>query len=233
MLSSSLIDSMTKNDFVILGDLGSNSAELAAVCEESRIDGLLLHLNEDSTRGSRFGGLEIEQDSLKECLNVVKIPVGISIGDSRPLVPEEWELCVNLGFSFVVMFAHHMPTFVFKDERLTKIVSIGPGYILEQVKAISEFEEVSAIVASLTPNQGYGLPLNLFDVTTLKLITSLSRRPVLYPTQRKIRPEDVSILRAEGCKGILVSSTTYGANKEEFKEAILRFKSFSPETITN
>jgi hypothetical protein len=233
MNASSLLDSLAKDDFVILGDLASNSPEFAIACEEARANALVLHINDDSAKGSRFGGLEIEQDSLRDCLSSVRIPVGISIGDSRPLVREEWEICVALGFSFVIMLAHHMPTFVWKDERLTKIVSIGPGYILEQVKTISEFKEVSALVASLTPSQGHGLPLNLFDVATLRLITSLSRKPVLYPTQRRIRPEDIPILDEEGCHGVLVNGSIYAQNKEEFKEALTRFRSLCPEIIAN
>jgi hypothetical protein len=227
----SLIDSLTKGGFVIVGDLPSNSPELAIACEEAGADGLLLHLNEDTARGSRFGGLEIEQDSMKECLSVLKIPAGISIGDSRPLFPEEWEICVSMGFSFVNMFAHHMPTFVWKDERLAKIVSIGPGYILEQVRTISEFDEVSAVVASLTTTQGYGLPLNVFDVATLRLITSLSKRPVLFPTLKKIRPEDLPILDAQGCRGVLANGSIYAQNKEEFKETLIRFKSMCRQSI--
>ena len=233
MNASPVLDSIAKGEFVILGDMASNSADFAIDCEEAEASAVLLHLNEDGAQGSRFGGLEIEQDSLKECLSVVKIPVGISIGDSRPLVPEEWELCVGLGFSFVIMLAHHMPTFVWKDERLARIVSIGPGYILEQVKTISDFKEVSAVVASLTPSQGQGLPLNLFDVATLRLITSLSRKPVLYPTQRKIRPEDIPILDGEGCHGLLVSASIYGQTKDEFRENLIRFKSLCSKIIAN
>ncbi len=233
MNSGSIFDSLSNGDFVILGDLASNSAEFAVSCEEAEANAVVLHLNENATPGSRFGGLEIEQDSLRECLSVVRIPVGISIGDARPLVPEEWELCVNLGFSFVIMLAHHMPTFVLKDERLAKIVSIGPGYLLEQVKTISDFKEVSALVASLTPSQGHGLSLNLFDIATLRLITSLSRKPVLYPTQRKVRPEDIPTLETEGCRGLLVNSSIYGQTKEEFRENIIRFKSLNMKTVSS
>jgi hypothetical protein len=215
-----------KEDFVILGDLGANSAELAVACEEAGASGVVLHLNETPSHGLRFGGLEIELDSLKECLSILRIPAGISIGDSRPLLREEWETCVALGFSFVNMFAHHMPTFVWKDERIAKFVSIASGYILEQVKAISEFPEVEGLVSCLTPATGYGLSLNLFDVATLRLISGLSKKPVLYSAQRKIRPEDISILFEQGCRGLLVMPSIFGATtKGEYKHSIELLKS--------
>ncbi|MHB1909474.1 MAG: hypothetical protein ACYCQJ_11485 [Nitrososphaerales archaeon] len=224
---SSIVELMRSSRFLTLGDLHSNSHEFARAFEDARADGIIVHLNENPSHGSRFGGLEIEEESLKQCISSVKIPVGIAIGDARPLVEEEWEMCVGLGFSFVVMLAHHMPTFVWHDARVPKFVAIGPGYILEQVKAISDFSNIEAIIAMLTPERGYGLPLNLFDVATLKLISSLSEKPVLYSTQRKLRPEDVFILAKEKCKGLLLSQVSYGSTIEECRDNATRFKSAS------
>jgi hypothetical protein len=215
---------MNSGGFVILADLSSNSKEFAIACEQGGANSVILHLNDDASNGSRFGGLDIEGQSLKDCMASVTIPLGIWIGDSRLLDVIEWEFCVNLGFSFVVMQAHHMPTFVWKDNRLPKFVGIGPGYILEQVKTLAEFEDVASLVASLTPAQGRGLPLNLFDVATLKLITSLSKKPVLYTTQRKVRPEDVNLLASEGCRGLVLKGSLYGSSDAEFKENVLKFK---------
>ncbi len=227
-LASGLFDP-NQGRFRFFGDLHANLSQFGVACEEAGADAIVLHLNENSAQG-RFGGLEIEEQSIKDCLSVIKIPAGISIGDSRPLVRDEWEMCVSLGISFVNMFAHQLPTFVWKDSRVEKLISIGPGYILEQVKTLSEFDGVSAILASLTPTHGYGLPLTLFDVATLKLITLLSKREVLYPTQRTIRPDDILILRDYGCSGLLVSNSVYGSTPESCKEAILSMRSvFSRE----
>ena len=224
---SSIVEMMRSSRFLTLGDLHSNSREFALAFEESQADGILLHLNENPSHGTRFGGMEIEEESLKQCVSSVKIPVGIAVGDARPLVQEEWEMCVDLGFSFVVMLAHHMPTFVWHDARIPKFVAIGPGYILEQVKAISAFPNIEGIIAMLTPERGYGLPLNLLDVATLRLITSLSEKPVLYSTQRKLRPEDVLVLAKEKCKGLLISQVSYGSTTEECRENATRFKGAS------
>ncbi|MDG6905310.1 MAG: hypothetical protein JRN20_05935 [Nitrososphaerota archaeon] len=201
-----------------------NSREYAIACEEAGADSVLFHLNQDSGGGVRFAGLEIEEDAIKDSLSVLKIPSGISIGDTRGLLYEDWEAITRLGFSFVNMYAHQLPTFVWEDRRFEKIISIGPGYILEQVKALSEFESVSAIVASLTPNQGIGLPFTMLDGTTLKLIARLSSKPVYVPTQRGIRPSDVKLLEDLGCDGLLISNTVYGENIESCKSNIRRFR---------
>lgn len=214
----------SRRKFLLIGDLHVNSREYATACEEAGADSVLFHLNQDSGGGVRFAGLEIEEDAIKDSLSVLKIPSGISIGDTRGLLYEDWEAIARLGFSFVNMYAHHLPTFVWEDQRFEKIVSIGPGYILEQVKALSEFESVSAIVASLTPSQGTGLPFTMLDGTTLKLVTRLSSKPVYVPTQRGIRHSDVKLLKDLGCDGLLVSNTVYGDNVESCKSNIQRFR---------
>lgn len=209
---------------MLLGDLHLNSRDYAIACEEAGADSVLFHLNQDSGGGARFAGLEIEEDSIKDALSILKIPAGISIGDTRGLLYEDWEAIARLGFSFVNMFAHQLPSFVWDDERFQKLVSIGPGYILEQVKALSEFDSVAAIIAALTPNQGVGLPFTLLDGTTLKLVTKLSDKPVFVPTQRAIRPRDLRLLRNLGCDGLILTSTVYGENVESCKTTISQFR---------
>ncbi|MCL5067441.1 MAG: hypothetical protein M1368_03700, partial [Thaumarchaeota archaeon] len=64
---------------------------LAIACEESGTDAVIFHLNQDSLSGGRFGGLELEEDSIKDALSMLKVPAGISIGDARQLLEDEWE----------------------------------------------------------------------------------------------------------------------------------------------
>ena len=218
-----------------------NNRQFAIACEEGGTDAVIFHLNQDSLSGGRFGGPELEEDSIKDALSVLKAPVGISIGDARQLLEDEWETIVSLGFSFVNMYAHHLPSFIWRDSRIEKIVSIGPGYILEQVKALSEFEKISGLVAALTPNQDMGMPLTLLDLTTLKLISRLSIKPVYVPTQRKILPQDLALLGEQGCRGLLITSTAYGDTEQSCREQIVRYKEAinrlsqvnSPQTFTN
>jgi hypothetical protein len=211
--------------FLLFGDLHLNSREFAVACEEAGADYVLFHLNQDVGGGARFAGLEIEEESIKDSLSVLKIPAGIAIGDTRPLLKDDWDAIAKIGFSFVNMFAHQLPTFVWNDSRFKKVVSIGPGYILEQVRALSEFESVSGIVAALTPNQGAGLPFTLLDGTTLKLITNLAAKPVYVPTQRYIAPTDLKLLRELGCRGILLSSTVYGDDVAGCREKVSQYRS--------
>lgn len=215
--------------FLLFGDLHQNSNELAIACEEAGVDAVLFHLNQDLGGGVRFAGLEIEEDMIKDSLSVLKVPAGIAIGDTRALSPDDWERIASMGFAFVNMFAHQLPIFVWDDPRMTKVVSIGPGYILEQVKALSELDSVSAIVAALTPNQSAGQPFTMLDGTTLKLIAKLSCKPVFVPTQKSIMPRDLVSIRNMGCNGLLITTTAYGDTAQSCKEKISNYKA---ETLT-
>lgn len=222
--SKKSLDFSDPKRFLLLCDLHSNSCEFSRAAEESGVDAVMLHLNESPAQGARFGGLEIEEDSIKECLAGANIPFGLTIGDARLLTSDEWERCVALGFSFVNMFAHHMPTFVWKDDRLMKVASLGPGYILEQIRSIAEFREFSAFIASFTAMQGFGSNLNVLDITTLKLITGLAKKPVLLPTQKLVRPEDVPVLRTLGLRGLTITSVAYGNSVDTLKETVQQFR---------
>ena len=217
-----------------MADLHANSAQYAAATEEAGADAVMLHLSQDAPGGARFGGIELEEDSIRDALSVIRIPSGISIGDGRALLSTDWESVLDMGFSFVNMYAHHMPSFVWLDSRISKSISIGPGYILEQVKALSEFPETSVLVAALTPAQGIGLPLTLFDIATIRLITKLSSKPVLVPTQRSITINDIGLLKSLGCRGLLISSVVYGESVESCKDNLARYREglLTPQSST-
>ncbi len=89
---------MSSGEFVILADLPSNSKEFSIACEQAGADSIILHLNDDSSHCSRFGGRDIEEQSLKDCISSASAPLGIWIGDSRPIDILEWELVSILDF---------------------------------------------------------------------------------------------------------------------------------------
>ncbi len=224
----------------MIGELHQNSSQFAIACEEGGANAVMLHINHDSNPGNRFGGIELEEDAIKQCLSILKIPAGIMIGDSKILTTDDWEKCVKLGFSFVSMFAHDMPTFVWGDARVSKLLSIGPGYILEQVKALSELKDVSGIATSLTPQQGLGLPMTVLDIVTFGIITRMSAKPVFYTTQRMMNGKDVTELRANRCSGLLVTKVTYGETIDTCKSEVAKLKELSgnnppqnPQSFTN
>jgi hypothetical protein len=120
-----------KDKFTLISSLHTNSLELAVASEESGADAVELHLNiEDAASAIRFGGIDIEENSVREVIGSVKVPVGVWIGDMPMVSKEEWEKIVGSGVDYVKMLAHHMPSYVYNDDRVKKIISVGSGYVL-------------------------------------------------------------------------------------------------------
>ncbi|NWG09329.1 MAG: hypothetical protein HXX80_03300 [Nitrososphaerales archaeon] len=219
-----LISRIEQNKFTLIPSLHRNSVELACIAEEEGADAIEVHINDHSVDSCQSGGFELEETSLKEIANIARVPVGIAIGDERPLTPQEWESILNLNFDFVDMYAHHMPSFVLKDDRISKMLAIGSGYLLEQVKTVSESDYVDAIKAAIVPQQGNSLPLNALDLATLSIITRLSSKPVMIPTQRLVRPSDLSLIKNNGCRGVIITAVVTGTTTDTYRMAIREFR---------
>jgi hypothetical protein len=209
---------LLRSKFILVSALHTNSLELATVSEEQGADALEVHLNlEDSASAIRFGNIDLEETAIKEIIGSVKIPVGVCVGEMPTVSKEEWENIVGTGVDYVKMLAHHMPSYVYNDERVSKIVGIGTGYIVEQVKILAEDSKIGAIEASIVAPQVFRHPLNLLDICTYTLITRLSSRPVIVPTQKFIEPSDLRLLRKIGVRGIVTNPVVTGTTVESYR----------------
>ena len=170
-----------------------------------------------------FAGLETQEQSIREILSTLSIPVGVSIGEARPLSREGWESVVSLPFKFVNMYAHQMPLFVHEDGRIDKFVSIGPGYMLEQVKTIAEMEQVVALEAAIVSSQAKLYPFGLLDLSTITLISRLTPKPVFLRTQKRVTPGDMQLILKTGVRGITLDPSILEPGIEEYRDGVRGF----------
>lgn len=216
---------LLKNKFTLISSLHTNSLELATASEEAGADAVEAHLNiEDAASTVRFGGIDLEETAIREIIGSVRVPVGVWIGDSPMVSKEEWEKIVGTGVDYVKMLAHHMPSYVYNDERIRKIVSVGSGYVLEQVEILSHDGKVGAIEASIMTPQVFRLPLTLFDISNYTLITKRSSKPVIVPTQKFIEPTDLMILKKIDVEGIVTNSIVTGTTQLSYREILGDFR---------
>jgi hypothetical protein len=210
----------------LVATLPQNSSEYASAAAEAGADAIMVGIDKtDTSLPGLFGSFDLMEDSIDSILSMTSVPVGISIGDSRPLIEENWERIVAKPFRFVNMFAHHMPPFVLEDERIEKLVSIGSGYMLEQVKGVSEMGGVTALEAAIVAPQGRNHIFSALDLATLGVLASLSARPVLMRTQKKMGAKDVRSALKAGVRGISVDAAALEPGIEAYRDAILTFRS--------
>jgi len=210
----------------VIATLPQNNTEYASAAAEAGADAIMLGIDKtDSSLPGLFGSFDLMEESIDSILSTTSVTVGISIGDSRPLIEENWERIVSKPFSFVNMYAHHMPPFVLEDDRIEKLVSIGPGYMLEQVKSISEMEGVTALEAAIVAPQGKNHIFSALDLATLGVLAGLSTKPLLMRTQKKMGPKDVRSAMRFPLRGISVDAASLEPGIEAYRDAILTFRS--------
>jgi hypothetical protein len=132
---------------------------------------------------------------------------------------------VSKPFGFVNMYAHHMPPFVLSDSRIEKMVSIGAGYMVEQIKSLSEMEEVTAVEAAIVSAQGLNHVFSVLDLSTIRMISKLSSKPVMLRAQKRMEAGDFASLAAAGLKGITVDPSALEPGVEAYRDAITTFRS--------
>ncbi len=210
----------------LVATLPQNNVEYASIAAQAGADAIMLGIDKtDTSLPGLFGSFDLMEDSIDSILSTTSVPVGISIGDSRPLIEESWERIISKRFSFVNMYAHHMPPFVLEDERVEKLVSIGPGYMLEQVKSISEIDGVTALEAAIVAPQGRNHIFSALDLATLGVLASLSAKPLLMRTQKKMGVRDVRSVMRCGLRGISVDAAALEPGIEAYRDAITTFRS--------
>jgi hypothetical protein len=172
-----------------------------------------------------FGSFDLQEDSIMGIVSTSSIPVGISIGDSRPLTSDSWDRIISKPFSFVNMYAHHMPPFVLSDTRIDKLVSIGPGYMVEQIRSLSEMDQVAALEAAIVSPQGATHVFSVLDLSTLHMISKLSSKPVILRAQKRLDPGDFRSIAEAGLRGISLDPSALEPGVEAYRDAITTFRS--------
>jgi hypothetical protein len=213
------------NNYSIIADLPKNSTALAVQAEQAGVDGILLNIDgEEGSRSGNFGSYDLHDTYINDVISTVSVPCGILIGGARTLTEEYWERVMSSQFGFVEMYAHQMPLFVLADSRVKKVAAISTGYILEQVREISQMEGIEAIDAATVPPPARGSPFSVLDYATVAVVTSLSSKPVLLRTQKKLTAADITKVLGLGVKGLVVDPCILSGTEEVYKDELLRFR---------
>ncbi|MDG6920049.1 MAG: hypothetical protein JRN59_00795 [Nitrososphaerota archaeon] len=191
--------------YATVASLPKNSTSIAVRAVEGGADAVMLNIEgEDSSHPNHFGSYDLHDVYINDVISTVSVPCGIFVGGARLLTEEYWERIMSSAFSFVEMYAHQMPTFILSDSRVKKISAVGTGYILEQVRQLSQMEGIEAIDVATVPHQAQGAPFSVLDYATLGVVAALSTKPVLLRTQKKLTRADIDRAVKLGVKGLVV-----------------------------
>ncbi len=208
-------------EYTVVASLPKNSTSLAVQAVEGGADAVMLNIEGDEgSSPSHFGSYDLHDAYINDVISTVSVPCGLFIGGGRLLTEEYWERIMSSAFGFVEMYAHQMPTFILADTRVKKVSAISTGYILEQVKQLSEMEGIESIDVATVPHQARGAPFSVLDFATLGVITRLSTKPVLLRTQKKLSRADVAKVVGLGVKGLVIDPCILSGTDEAYKDEI-------------
>jgi hypothetical protein len=208
-------------EYTVIASLPKNSTSLAVQAVEGGADAVMLNVDGDEgSSPNHFGSYDLHDAYINDVISTVTVPCGLFIGGARLLTEDYWERIMSSAFSFVEMYAHQMPAFVLADQRVKKVTAISTGYILEQVRQLSEIDGVEAIDVATVPHQSRGAPFSVLDYATLGVIAHLSIKPVLLRTQKTLTRGDVTNIVRLGVKGLVIDPCILSGTDEAYKDEV-------------
>lgn len=212
----------------LLVSLPRNDPALAQAAAEGGAEGLKAHIHvEHAAAGHRFGSLAEERQALKEIVSL-GLPVGLVPGDEQAMAsPAEIEALAEMGIDYVDAYIGAMPAWMLFQPHLPVMAALGPQdrRLPTRWEALARMEPVQMIEASIVEHVGYGQPLSASDVCDYTcIVRAFVHKPVVVPTQRRIQPQDVSMLAAIGIRGLLIGAIVTGTQAHSIKQSVKRYR---------
>lgn len=207
----------------LIMSLPKNDPALCRAAFEAGADAVKVHINvEHRASGSRFGRLCEEKAALEEMIACAKGPMGLMIGASVELAAQDVQAASEMGFDFFSIYAHHVPVGLHTPRQAWMIACDGT-YSLDEVAAMQRVG-AQVLEASIMPGAEYGDPLSLRDVLRYSALRAHSDLPIVVPSQRAIRPEELTALRDAGMNGVMIGAVVTGQTEESIRRSIAAFR---------
>ena len=208
--------------FSLMVSLPKNSPELAHAAVAAGAHCIKVHLNcHHHASGTTFGSWSAEKSAVLEVIKAVEVPVGIVTGETVQPSAEELEEIRAAGFDFWDLFARFAPPGHLHLE-MGRMVAVDSSWTPELMHNLSSLG-VQVIEGSVVPKNEYGTPLNLVDLSNYAQLTRASSMPVVIPTQKAIRPDELRYLSQVGAAGLVIGAIVTGLEKGSLKDATAKF----------
>lgn len=216
-----------RKKFALVVSLPANTEALAAAAIEGGADAIKLHLNvEHRASKTKFGTFKAERKRIEAIIKLAgrKVAVGVMPGAKTITTGAELDELGKLGVEFVDCYVEDYPAALLGHHfRLRTMLALGPDYRFEEIRGMASLG-VEAVEASIVDPKGYGLPLTTADLMRYRAIASATKLPLVVPTQRAIKPDDVSLLAWCGARGIIIGAIVTGKQPASVKAATHAFR---------
>jgi hypothetical protein len=154
----------------------------------------------------------------------VAIPVGLVPGETLDLTHDSFERVHDIGMDMVDAFAQFMPALIYRVEGVDLAAATDSTYTWDEIQAVASLPWVEAIECAKVPTAEYGTYLSWRDLAYYAGLTRLLHKPIIVPTQRKIRLEDVPALLSVGVKNIMIGAIVTGRKAADIERVTREFR---------
>lgn len=216
------LDLLNSNKMTLIVSLPENKLEFAQAAVKGGADALKVHANVyHQASGNNFGSIMEQKEVFEEIIKYANVPVGLVPGAQLYASKDEIKIVEEIGFSFLSMFAHYMPLYMI-DSNLDKMVAINETYDIHHIKALNKIK-VDIIEADVLPDDRRE-NIHLFDLMRYGRIIENVDKPVVVPTQRIIKPDEVKFLYELGVKAIMIGAIVTGNSIEDVEKTTRLFR---------
>lgn len=216
---------MLQQKTALIVSLPGNSLELFQAAVEGGADAIKIHFNiEHRASGTQFGSTTEYGELLSDMCRSFEGPIGAVVGDSiQKVTQEEVNQLVVAGADFVSLYAHHAPGWLLSNNEISKMIAVNGDYEEGAVSAYRSLP-IEMLEASIVPAQEYGSPLSIQDLLQYRWLVERSGKPVIVPSQRSIRVEELEALQLAGVGGVMIGAMVTGNDTGSIYEATRRFR---------
>jgi putative N-acetylmannosamine-6-phosphate epimerase len=221
-----LLDQLRHNDWTLLVSLPRNDVRLAEAAIRGGAQGLKIHLNvEHHASGTKFGSWEEEQENIARIVEAAgEVPVGIVPGGSPFATQSEFKAMSEAGIDFFDAYPADAPAWTLEQKDLNVMLAAFAGGTVEEVGALEQLG-MEMCEASIVAQSDYGRELTALDLARyMDLSFFLDEAPIIVPSQKQIRPNEVPALQKTGVKGVLIGAIVTGREPDTLEAATRAFR---------
>ncbi len=210
--------------FPLVMSLPRNDPALARAGWENGADVVKVHINVmHHASQTLFGAFEDEREAIEAMLSDAKGPMGIVLGSECVEAEHALPMAIACGFDFLSLYGRHTAPSVLSASGISKM--IAPDYTWADWE-VAGLQDVGADIleASVMHPDSYGQPLSARELIRYRHLSQLSRLPIVIPTQRAIRPDEVAALRACGARGLMIGAVVTGEDAQSIGRAVSAFR---------
>jgi hypothetical protein len=218
---STLYDLMKAGSFPLVVSLPRNDLDLANAAVAGGAQGIKVHLNGyHRASGVVFGSFAEERGFLAA---VARLPVPKIVMVGQEILPSKAEMMElhHLGFEGFNLYLQYARPHLF-EAGLRPYLALAQDYDRADIEALAQHGEAVVEASVMKPHE-YGEALGDEDFARYEEIVGTLSQPVVAPTQKAIKIEDLPGLRRCGLHALLIGAVVTGSTPTSVRTATERY----------